>query len=387
MARSPEGWKLVWKGGIGHVRFRLQGKRREVTTRQRDPGKASEIAGQIYADFVSGRVKRASTGALTHPATPIDELCAEWIADIMPEIADGTDGTYETYARHWSAHFKTLGAVTSAGIGDYQRRRLESVQRTTVVKERSALLRFLTWLEEKEHLHEVPTFPKLAKKAVGVRHKQARKPPQIELTPAESEAILAALPEFSLRSRKGKRFPVRARFVLAYDSGLRPETIDLLVGADVTLAGLHIRAEADKNRWDRVVPLTARAQAALRSLGPKRPDEPLFGDHDYRTVFRKACIEALGPERGKLPTMYDLKHARVTHLLDAGAPVTGIRYLTGTNVALDHYVQSTRRAAEQAIGGNTGAAPLADSCEGEDLNLHGSYPASTSIQRGIGNAA
>ncbi len=380
MARTAEGWKLEWRRGIATVRFRVRGKRHEISTRTRDPVKAAELAPKIYSDFVTGRVNRSASGALVHPGTRIDETCAEWIADIVNEIADGTDETYETYARHWSKHFETMGNVDSASIGSYQRARLAHVKRSTIIKERSALLRFLLWCEEKKMLRAVPVFPKLAKKAPGTRHKQGRKPPQIELAPAESEAILAALPELSLRSRKGKRFPVRARFVLAYETGLRPETFDQLLGSDVTLGGLYIRAEVDKNRWERVLPLTARAREALRSLGKVAPDQPLFGRHDYRTVFRQACIAALGPERGKLPTPYDLKHARVTHLLDSGAPVTGIRFLTGTNVALDHYVQSTRRAAEVAIGGHSGDEPVEESCEGEDLNLHGSYPASTSIE-------
>ena len=66
--------------------------------------------------------------------------------------------------------------------------------------------------------------------------------------------------------------------------------------------------------------------------------------------------------------------------------------MTGTDVALDHYMQPSRRAAEAAIGGHTGDAPKRtvgsspekikkQRCEGEDLNLHGSYPASTSSQR------
>ena len=378
MARTAEGWKLVWRRGIACVRFRVQGKRHEISTLQRDPVEAAKVAPKIYSDFISGRVKRSAVGALIHPGTQLDELCALWIADIKNEMGDGTDSTYETYARHWCKSMASIGDVNSSGIGAYQRARLGNVQKSTVVKERSAFRRFLEWCVEKEMIREVPELPKLGKKSVGVVHKQARKAPQIELAPNESEAILAALPELSLRSKKGKHFPVRARFVIAYETGLRPETLDKLVGSDVTLAGLSIRKEVDKNRWGRVLPLSARARAALRSLGARRPDEPLFGVHDYRTVFRKACIEALGAERGELPTPYDLKHARVTHLLDAGAPVTGIRFLTGTNVALDHYVQSTRRAAEQAIGGHSGDEAVADECEGEDLNLHGSYPASTS---------
>ena len=166
MARTAEGWKLVWRRGIGCVRFRLKGKRHEISTLQREPAQAAEVAAQIYSDFVSGRVKRASTGALIHPATPLDELCANWIADIMPELGDGTDKTYETYARHWSPRFQTIGGVSTPSIGDYQRKRLGEVQRSTI-----GLSRFLGWLVEKEMLGEVPTFPKLAKKATGTRHK------------------------------------------------------------------------------------------------------------------------------------------------------------------------------------------------------------------------
>lgn len=381
MARTPEGWKLVWKRGIAHVRFRLRGRRHTVTTCQRDPGKAAEVAGQIYADFVSGRVRRASSGALVHPATPLDEICAEWIADIEPELGQGTDSTYEVYARHWCKHFESIGNVNVSAIGSYQRERLKSVQRPTVVKERSALRRFLTWCVEKGYLGDVPEFPPLAKKAPGTRHRQGRRKPLVDLTPAEVEAILAALPAWSQRRRKGERFPVRPYFVFAYETGLRPEgTIDRLLGGDVTLAGLHIRPECDKNRWERVVPLTERARAAVASVGALGDHDPIFGVHDRRAAFRRACAAALGEQRGKLVTPYDLKHARVTHLVDAGAPATGITFLTGTEAALDRYVHPTRRAAEQAIGFNSGSVSVEKECEGEDLNLHGSYPASTSSE-------
>jgi len=389
MGRTAEGWKLVWRRGIGCVRFRHKGKRHEISTLQREPVAATEVAARIYADFVSGRVKRATTGALIHPATPIDELCANWIADIMPELGDGTDSTYETYARHWTKHFKTIGEVGTASIGDYQRKRLGEVQRSTIIKERSGLLRFLEWLVEKEMLSEVPPFPKLAKKATGTRHKQARLAPQVELSPEEIELVLAALPELSLRSRNGRRFPVKARFEFAYETGLRPETLDKVLARDITVSGLHMRAELDKNRWERVIPLSNRARAAVKSLGTRMPADPLFGAHDYRAVFRKACVQALGEERGSLVTPYDLKHARVTHLFEDGASIPGIKFLTGTDVALDRYIRPSRRAAEAAIGGHSGdgprklAGPSSEKikkprCEGEDLNLHGSYPASTS---------
>lgn len=394
MARTAEGWKLIWKRGIAHVRFRLQGRRNEVSTRTRDPVEAARLAAQIYADFVSGSVSRAASGALIHPGTELAELCADWIADVMPELGQGTDTTYEVYARHWCRHFQTIGNVTTPAIGAYQRARLGAVQRTTVVKERSALNRFLTWCKEKELIRAVPEFPALAKKATGTRHKQGRSAPLVELSPAEVEAILAALPVLNGRAdAKGRRFHVRAFFETLYETGLRPEgTVDRLEGRDLTLAGLHIRPECDKNRWARVVPLSPRARAALESVGTRRPDEPIFGVHDRRLVFRKACIEALGPERGKLVTPYDLKHARATHLADAGVASTGIEFLTGTKAALDHYIHPTRRAGEEALriaagvsaaasfGGQSGAVVPGEECEGEDLNLHGSNPASTSTE-------
>ena len=58
---------------------------------------------------------------------------------------------------------------------------------------------------------------------------------------------------------------------------------------DVTVSGLHMRRELDKNRWERVIPLSARARAALKSLGTLEPAEPLFGEHDYRTVSGRAA--------------------------------------------------------------------------------------------------
>jgi integrase len=156
-------------------------------------------------------------------------------------------------------HFTQRQRVSTPSIGDYQRKRLGEVQRSTIIKERSGLSRFLARLVEKEMLGEVPAFPKLAKKATGTRHKQARLAPPAELSPDEIESVLASLPVFSLRRRKGESFHVQARFIFAYETGLRPETLDKLLAQDVTVSGLHMRAELDKNRWERVLPLSARA--------------------------------------------------------------------------------------------------------------------------------
>jgi len=60
--------------------------------------------------------------------------------------------------------------------------------------------------------------------------------------------------------------------------------------------------KVDKNRWERVVPLSNRARAALTSLKRGEPGELLFGKHDYRTAFVAGAKAALGEERGKYVT-------------------------------------------------------------------------------------
>ncbi len=57
MARTAQGWKLVWRGGIATVRFQVQGKQHAVSTLQRDPIQAEKVAARLYEEVVSRRVK------------------------------------------------------------------------------------------------------------------------------------------------------------------------------------------------------------------------------------------------------------------------------------------------------------------------------------------
>jgi len=103
-------------------------------------------------------------------------------------------------------------------------------------------------------------------------------------------------------------------------------------------------------------------------------------------------------------TQYDLRHARITQLAETGN-LPGVAFIAGHVQAstTSGYIHSNRKAAERtlAIAGATGfsastpnpasqrdglagvgkSSKLLSLCEGEDLNLHGSYPASTSSQR------
>lgn len=362
MARTAEGWKLVWRRGIASVRFTHAGERYEISTRSRDPEEASTLGARIYADVIHGRVKRAEGGTLMHPTTPIAELAADWIEAIEPELGAGTPATYTVYASHWVSHFGTLGELTGARCAEYVRERLRKVQAGTVRKEVSALRRFAGWLVERRAIAQALEVPTVPRKALGTKL-EGRRGKSAELTVDEVNRILAKLPETTKHrgaGHKAKDIAVRARFVVQFETALRPEsTISRLRWKDVTAFGLHIRAECDKNRWERTVPLSQRAREALNSLPQGEAEDLIFGDHDLREVFDAAVARAFAGKPPDGVTQYALKHARITAWFEEGADVTAVKFLTGITQTktLDRYMRPSRRAAEQLLnsGGIVGA--------------------------------
>lgn len=347
MARNAEGWKLKDKRGIFHVRFTHKGHRYEVSTRTGDSVEATSRAERIYADVISGQVRKTSVGKLAHPGMPIDELFAKWLANVMVELKGKTPDTYMVYGRHWQEHFETLGKVTSDAIGDYQRARLAEVQKTTVVKERSALLRFLTWLNEKEYIVSVPLFPRIGKKVMGTKYKEAkrRSVPKLALNQAHVDMFLEAL---DVRSEK-HGFPVRPRFAFAFATALRPGLLDALTWDEVLPDGqLFIPGKFDKNGEERIVPLSPKAQQALVDAGPPEQGALIFGRHDYREHVARAK-EKLPAHVAKEFTPYGLKHARITGWVRAGMNELGIQFLTGTKYALGRYAIASRDAADEIV--------------------------------------
>ncbi len=105
----------------------------------------------------------------------------------------------------------------------------------------------------------------------------------------------------------------------------------------------------------------------------------------------------LDAERARTFTAYDLRHCRLTQFAETGN-LTGGAFLAGAHP--DHHYQPLRQAepegcrapARECWGNGLGSEPHKTSppdqdcsgpagflrCEGEDLNLHGNYPASTS---------
>jgi integrase len=361
MARSKEGWRVKWKRGIAHVRFRHEGERVERSTGERDPSRAAEAAASIYAEIVSGRGKPEHVITST---VPLVDILAEWIAALEADHEANTVKTYTLYARaHWLPFFVRFTRITRATIADYMRRRLGMVERETVKKELSTLRSFLAWCVEQGKIGEAPPVPTVPRKALGTPSAKRKKEPT-DLDLAEVTGILAALPVWSSESDPD-RFAVRAYFTILWETGLRPSTIAKLVEPTHYRIGateLRLTNDVDKIRFGRPVPLTRAAQEALR--GVARSGQPLFGAHDYRGFLRTAAEFAKLPaEKVETITPYDLRHARALYLVEKSGDLAGAGYLLGHKHATttDRYLRSRRRHADAVIGLVEASTPVESS--------------------------
>lgn len=363
MARHPEGWRLLppapgRKTRI--VRFRVNGRRVDRSTGESDPIAAARAAERIYAD----EVQRGGTPKLRivrrGEAPPLDELIPIWLGTDSTLDPD-TARVWESYGSHWSDHWATLADITDVTCTDYRNARLSKVQGSTVRKELGALRRFLIWCHERGHLPRVVTVPGVPSKVTGTKHAKRHRTAAPELSPAQIAAVLAELPEWS-NSKRVARFAIRARFVVQFETALRPSTIDGLRVPEHYSKGartLRITAEIDKTRSAREVPLTDAAREALDNTidgMPARPDgKPfqglLFGDHDYREHVAAAAGKTLPEPLAAVFTGFHLRSARITHLLEKTGNVAGVQHLAGhaDTRSTSRYLRPSLRAAEAAL--------------------------------------
>lgn len=376
MGRHAGGWKLEERrGGYWYVRFTHAKRRHLISTGTRDRAQAGVEAGRLYARVVAGgNARPASTRALV--LASLTTLLGEWLATLEGTLDPETLKTYETtYAgKHWIAHFDTVEDMCSEVARErYRSARLKSALAETVKKETWVQDKFLRWCKTHGVISQVPPALVWESTTLGTRTGKQRKHPR-DLSQEQIERFLAALPPWftvGKRALEKKPYPIRDRFIFAYETGLRPATISALIWSDWLGATLRIRAEADKIRYGREVPLSARArkaldnvawEAALRGL-PVVPDAPIFGAHAYAKTLKRAA-KAVGLE-GVAP--YDLRHGRSTHLADAGAAITGIGFLVGHKQATttNRYLHQSRKAAEAALATIPGAPSKATGPEQE----------------------
>ncbi len=227
MGRYSQGWKIRLPEGrtIYTVFFTHNGRRVDRSTGCSDPGEASKAAARIYADFVQREPPKRRI-VRRGDSLPIPELVEQWLSTDTT-IDEDTVDTWTVYGGHWSEHWLTIADITEATASEYRNKRLKSVLASTVRKELSALRRFLAWCELHGHIGRAVTVPGVPEKTTGKRYAKRRRSAAPELTPAQIESILALLPAWS-ESLKVDPFPIQARFVVAYETSLRPGTLDAL---------------------------------------------------------------------------------------------------------------------------------------------------------------
>ncbi len=336
MARRTQGFALrEHPKGIWYVRFSHQGKRYDQSTGTRVRTEAFSVAQKIYAEAISGRVRRQAQPVSAKVG--LIEVGAKWLAAISTSLDELTVAQYLLYVRtHFAPYFGSLNSVTTASAESYARMRLGNVMRRTVLKELSALRGLLNWCHAEGYLSEVPNIKAPQSKATGTTVHRRK---VTELSPAIVERFLKVV-----------RGSARQYFAFMYETALRPETIvSLRVPEHYTRGSsvLHITDPIDKARFGRDLPLTPKARAILAEVAPE--SGRIFAKHDYRFAIERAC-ETLGVPRF---TPYDLRHARATHLMETSNNLAGVAYLLGhkrTGTTSARYVHPSLRAAKDVLG-------------------------------------
>ncbi len=310
---------------------------------------------------------------------PLFQIFARWLHSLKSSHAPPTLDTWRCYVKaHWLPFFVDQSGLTRERFHQYLKERMGHVLKATVKKERSALLNFLEWglnggdLEPPAYAPPPPLdpdqreqsandvvnswVPRLGKRGLGTNFKQRRRVASFDISPDQAEALVGALPEWSTSKRVGT-FPVRARFVVAYETTLRPSTLDrLLVPQHYQIGSdrLQLSADTDKARYGREVPLTERARHELDNLlrhyertSGHAHQGPIFGKHDYRQHLAKAAKKTLPPQQaGKFAGTHLRAHG-ITHLLESGANLLGVQFRAGHKqiATTSKYAKPSYRAA------------------------------------------
>jgi integrase len=379
MARRAEGWKLKLEDGWYVIRFRHAGRRHKLALGTQDASEAGREAPRRYAEHISGLA--ASRRVAASASSPLKTLATEWLASLEGKggLADTTVSTYLTYVRAWTKRWQRLGQLTETALALYLRERLgkapsettRTAIRSTVRKEASALRGFFGWLKDGEIIAEVPAV-ELPSKAKGVRAKRRREP--VPLSHEEALSIVRVLPALALRQGPGetRRYPIRAYGEYLYETGLRQSTVERQRVGEAWAPGrteLVIDDDEDKATWGRTIPLSRRALALLEEHAPA--SGPLWGRRKMTVHLRRAARQVgLDEERAGRISAYDLRHARINALTDAGATRAGVQLLVGHRHAAttERYMHPLAVQARQALkllpDGTEACAPSDVACRG-----------------------
>jgi site-specific recombinase XerC len=270
--------------------------------------------------------------------------------DSLTDVATVTRDYYELISRRWLVDFSS--GLTTKSIAAHARARLGDVRGKTVRNELSVLRKFLGWASETGRLRTIPDVPVVRASVGGTKYTHRRRVRAPELPPEDVERLLAALPE---RSAQG--WVVRDRLIVAYETALRPATLDKLRSPDNYSRGralLTLTDDDDKERYGRDVPLTPRAREALDRCCPS--EGLIFGRHRVVYYLRKAAL-ALGLPRELIPQ--HLRSAGITRMLEASGNLPGTQRLAGHKLAAttSGYSRASFRAAQDVVQALSGEGP------------------------------
>lgn len=409
--KSQKQWRL---------RFTFEGVRfdyRSTTIERTDVKSATAWAAERIQYVFSGQWKTEVTEG-KDPDALLSDVAALYLAEARGGLI--TRETADLRKIHFGTHlvpfFPRLRDITKASLASYQAERLKSVQYSTVKKELSTLYQALKYAERHGWIAELPKLPERPAKSLGTKHRYGASGFTEGFTDELARAVIAHLPlETRFHRATGRHWPFRAFFAFMAETGLRPGTIrKLRLGKHWVLGAreLHITADIDKNRWARPVPLSEAAVELLTEVAKTASsDGQLFEVTQWRLTIKDAARRAgLPPEMAARVHPYDFRHARGTELANTGK-ILGTAYLLGHKqmTTTNRYSHANKMQASELVGllepsttqapevGRIGAESGADVkkglklwceplpetlsftlCEGEDSNLHGSYPASTS---------
>lgn len=369
MGRHAEGPRLYRdpRTGLHYVRFTHKGKRHFEPTCETDRARAEAKKPHIYAEIVGGK-RKVNRGPLIN--IPIEEPLGEWIEAIEPELERSSFVIAKCYAAKFTEFFVTLGRALDGGmIADFRRSRLREVKRVTVLKELSALRQFHAWCKEQGKIAELPNVEAPPKNVTGTADaNRPHKAKATKITEAEARAIIDSLPEWSRRARRGNvRHRVRDFFVVLWETGLRPATVARITAPLHYRKGsaeLFVSKEIDKARFERHLPLTSAARAALDRCA--KPSGDVFGKHDYREAVAAALKDAVAAkriqaDRAEIISIYDFRHGRTTDLVSNTTNLAAVAYLVGHKhvSTTSKYVEAPKESAAKVLHDRESIPPTA----------------------------
>ncbi len=385
------------------------GRRVERSTGEKEPKRAAREAARIYADEVHGR--STGNGRVEKNDRDMEADATEWLEYYGRTHAKNPRSVVTARSRiaGFIEYFGgSYSSVDARAIAAWGLERLGQVSRVYHRKERSSACVFLTWASTKGYCAEPPIFPALPTGNAGVRATKQKKE-AIVITDEQMDVLLAAMPERShggggnkaivlrhvghelplsqwarvygvsettlyyqivkkrMRLRDavdglpivveptelaGRGIWVRPFWEVVWETGLRPVTVMRLeAGRHYKRGGreLLITKDIDKINYERVLPLTERARAALDRAYPAGGEGAIFGVHDYDKQLEIAKRAARTPTRF---TKYDVRHSRATDLIARTGDMLGTSYLTGhTQLStLARYTHARKHDAERVIG-------------------------------------